>query len=153
MHQSRLAWIATPLDVVKINIDMALSKNTSTASVAAIARDEDGRFMGASMLVLREIIDPEMMESIACREGMTLGSDLARNFRLASDCLNVVKSIQQDDLRIYEQVIREINARKAAFRSLEFVYEHRDSNTDVHRIARSSIHAELERHVWFLNPA
>ena len=110
--------------------------------------------MGASALVLRGIVDPEVMESIACREGMSLASDLrADNFRLASDCLNVVKSIQQDDLRIYEQVIREINARKAAFRSLEFVYEHRDSNTDVHRIARSSIHAELERHVWFLNPA
>jgi len=42
--------------------------------------------------------------------------------------------------------------RKTAFRSVEFVHEHRDSNTDAHRIARSSIHAELGRHVWFLNP-
>jgi hypothetical protein len=64
----------------------------------------------------------------------------------------MVKSIQQGDLRIYGQVIREINARKTAFSNIEFVHEHRDSNTDTHRIARSLIHAEVGRHVWFLNP-
>ena len=95
MHQSRPAWIAAPSGVVKINVDVALSKNTSTASMAAIARYEDGRFMGASTLVLRGIIDMEVMESIACRKGMALASDLrADSFRLASDCLNIVKSIQ-----------------------------------------------------------
>jgi len=36
--------------------------------------------------------------------------------------------------------------RKVAFRSVKFVYEHRDSNTDANRIARTSIHVE------FLNP-
>ena len=142
-----------PSGVVKINVDAALSKNTSMASAATIARDEDGRLMGASALVLRGIVVPEVMESIACREGMALASDLrADNFRLATDCLNVVKSIQQGDLGIYVQVTREINARKTAFRSVEFVHEHRDSNTDAHRIARSSIHAEFGQHVWFLNP-
>ena len=95
MYQSRSTWIAPPLGVVKINIDTALSKNTSTPSVAAIARDGDGQFMGASALVLQEIIGPEVMQSIACREGMALASDLrADSFRLASDCLNIVKSIQ-----------------------------------------------------------
>ena len=84
-----------PSGVVKINIDAALFKNTSTASAAAIARDEDGRFMGASALVLQGIVDPEVVESIACREGMALASNLrADGLRLASDCLNIVKSIQ-----------------------------------------------------------
>ena len=72
--------------------------------------------MGASALVLRGIVDPEVMESIACREGMALAADLrADSFRLASDCLNVVKSIRQGDLGIYRQVIRETNARKTTF--------------------------------------
>ena len=99
----------TPSGVIKINFDAALSKNASMASAAAIARGEDGRLMGASVLVLRGIFDPEVMESIACREGMALAANLrADSFRLASDCLNMVKSIRQGDLRIYEQVIREI---------------------------------------------
>ena len=136
----------TPSGVVKINVDVALSKNTSTASAVAIARDEDDRFMRASALVLRGIVDLEVKQSIACREGMALASDLrADNFRLSSDCLNIVKSIQQGKLVIYGQVIQEINARKIAFRSVEFVHEHRYSNTDAHRIARSLIHAELGR--------
>ena len=133
MYQSRPTWIAPPSGVVKINIDAALSKNTSTTSAAAIARDEDGRFMGASALVLRGIVDPEVMESIACREVMTLASDLrADSFRLASDYLNVVKSIQQGHLVTYGQVIWEINARNTTFRCVEFVHEHRDSNIDTH---------------------
>jgi hypothetical protein len=97
----------TPLSVVKVNVDVALSKNTSIASAAAIVKDEEGRFMGAPALVLQGIIDAKVMESIVCRKGM----DLA----LASDCLNVMKSIQQGDLGIYGQVIRKINARKTAF--------------------------------------
>jgi len=42
--------------------------------------------------------------------------------------------------------------KKIAFKTVEFVHEHRDSNTDAHRIGRSSIHAEVGRRVWFLNP-
>jgi hypothetical protein len=39
-------------------------------------------------------VGPEVMESIACREGMALAIDLrADSFILVSDCLNVVKSI------------------------------------------------------------
>jgi hypothetical protein len=32
--------------------------------------------MGASALVLRGIVDPEVMESITCREGIALAADL-----------------------------------------------------------------------------
>jgi len=53
IRQRRPAWIAPPAGVVKINIDVAISKNDLIASVAAIARDDDGRFLGASPLVLR----------------------------------------------------------------------------------------------------
>ena len=89
--------------------------------------------MRASALVLRGIVDMEVKQSIACREGMALASDLrADSFRLASDCLNVVKSIKQGGLRIYRQVIWEINARNTTFRCVEFVHEHRDSNIDTH---------------------
>ena len=77
--------------------------------------------MGASALVHQRIVDPKVMESIAYREGMALTSNLrVDGLRLASDCLNVVKSI------------REINVRKTTFRCVEFVHEHRDSNTGTH---------------------
>ena len=102
VRERRTASIVPSSGFIKINVNATLSKNVSMASVATIVRDEDGCFMGASALVLRGIVDPEVMESIACREGMALAADLrADSFRLASDCLNVVKSIQQGDLEIY----------------------------------------------------
>ena len=51
----------TPLGVIRIIVDAALSKNVSMASTAAIARDKDGHFTGASALVLQGIVDPEVM--------------------------------------------------------------------------------------------
>lgn len=65
VHEPRPAWIRPLTGVVKINVDAALSKNASIASVAAIARDDDGRFMGTLALVLYGVVDPEVMESIA----------------------------------------------------------------------------------------
>ena len=81
--------------------------------------------MEASALVLQRIVVPEVMESIACIEGMPLASDFrANSFKLASDCLNAVKSIRQGNLEIYGQIIREINVRKTTFISIKFVHEH-----------------------------
>jgi hypothetical protein len=104
-HRS-LAWIAPPAGVVNINVDAALSKNDLKTSAATIVRDENGRFLGASALVLRGILDPEVMESIACREGMSLALDIqVANFRLASDNQNVVKNILQGSRGVYGQIV------------------------------------------------
>ena len=63
-------WIPPPGGIVKINVDAALSKNSRGASAAAVARDASGKFMGASSVVMRGIIDPETMEVLALREGL-----------------------------------------------------------------------------------
>jgi len=65
---------------------------------------------------------------------------LAYSFRLACDCLNVVKSIQ---IEIYGQVILEIIVRKADFRSVEFVQVIRNPADGVCNIYKSSwLHKE-----------
>jgi len=64
--------------------------------VAAIARDGAGIFQGASVLIIQGAIDPELMEAIACREGLALASDLAvRKIRLATDNISVVNNISR----------------------------------------------------------
>ncbi|KAK1608489.1 hypothetical protein QYE76_032162 [Lolium multiflorum] len=85
-------WIPPPPGVAKVNVDAALSKDERLAAVAAVARDVDGHFLGASVLTCRGISDPETMEAVACREGLALASDLnLQRIRLASDCANVVR--------------------------------------------------------------
>jgi hypothetical protein len=49
------------------------------------------------------------MEILACREGLALASDVGlQNFRLAYDCINVVKTIQGGSLGPAGNVIKEI---------------------------------------------
>ena len=63
-------WIPPPHGVAKINVDAAVSKNSKMTSVAAVARDETGLFLGASAVVSQGITDPETMEVLAFREGL-----------------------------------------------------------------------------------
>ena len=87
-------WIPPPQGVLKVNVDAALSKNSDTAAVAAVARDETGMFLGASALVVEGITSPEVAEAMACREGLALASDLdLQKIRIVTECVNVVKSI------------------------------------------------------------
>jgi hypothetical protein len=70
-------WIKPPRGLFeKINVDAAISKNLSMASVATVARDEDDIFLGASTLVLEGRTNAEIAEVVACREGLALASDV-----------------------------------------------------------------------------
>lgn len=107
-------WIPPPLGLVKINIDVATSKNSSKAVVAAIARDAVGNFLGASALVIHGLSDAEIVEAIACREGLALASDLmVQHFRLASDNVNVIRGIKEGEMTAHGHIIREIKVTTA----------------------------------------
>jgi len=95
-------WIPPPLHFAKINMDAAKSKNSSSASVAAVARDISGFFLGASTVVFTGVSDPETLEILACREGLALASDLLiSKARVASDCVNAVNSLQGEGMGQY----------------------------------------------------
>ena len=69
-------------------------KNSKSVAVAAVARDSSGCYLGASTLVFAGVSDPEILEVLACREGLALANDLLiQQARVASDCLNAVRSI------------------------------------------------------------
>jgi len=103
--------------------------------------------------VLKGITEAEIAESLACREGLALASDLLiRRFRLASDCANVVKKLTGDGMASYGQIIREVMAGGRSFEAVEFVHENRQANNDAHLLARSSIYSQMGRYVWFLAP-
>ncbi|XP_039780864.1 uncharacterized protein LOC120648195 [Panicum virgatum] len=146
-------WIPPPLDFVKINVDAATSKNSNQASVAAVARDSSGSFLGASTLVFSGVFDPETLEVLACREGLALASDLLfQKVRVASDCLNAIRSLQEDGMGRYGHITREIKESMTSFLKIDFVHERREFNQEAHKLARSAIYDSVGRHVWFCNP-
>ena len=101
----RPKWLAPAAGCMKINVDAAISKNMS---VAAVAHDQSGKFLGASGVVLEGITNAKTAEAIACREGLALASDLyLQSFRLASDSANVIRSIGEEGMGPYGQVVYE----------------------------------------------
>uniref|UniRef100_A0A0E0K3S1 RNase H type-1 domain-containing protein n=1 Tax=Oryza punctata TaxID=4537 RepID=A0A0E0K3S1_ORYPU len=127
--------IPPPVGLMKINVDATISKNSCIVSVAAVVRDTIGSFF-ESFGVMEGAMEPETMEAMACKEGLSLASDLLlQKFRLASDCINVVRSIQGAGMGPYGHIIQEIKARVAGFQTVEFVHERRRSNGDAHNLA------------------
>jgi hypothetical protein len=55
------SWIPPPYGCAKINVDASTSKNSALASIAAVARDDSGNFMGASAVVVYGITEPEIL--------------------------------------------------------------------------------------------
>lgn len=150
---TRPRWIPPPLGITKVNVDAGLSKNSGICSAAAVAKDGEGRYLGASALVLEGGFDAETVEALACREGLALAADLMlQKIRLATDCIAVVKSVAGGGMGSYGHIVQELKARQQDFTSVEFVHEHWDSNGDAHTIARSSLYKSLGRHTWFLTP-
>jgi hypothetical protein len=103
-----------------------------TISAAAVARDEMGHFLGASALVLEGIDKAEVGEALACREGLAL-------LVLATDCANVVRSIQGHGFGRYETFVLEIKSRRKPLARWSLSHEGRQANFDAHLLARSSV--------------
>lgn len=145
-HGDPPRWIPPPPGLVKINVDAATSKNSRKVVATAIASDVAGNFPGASTRVICGLSDAEIVEAIACKEGLALASDImVQHFKLASDNVNAIRGIKEDGMAAHGHIIREIQARAAYFETSIFVHENRRSNIDAHYIARSAIYSEFGR--------
>jgi ribonuclease HI len=125
---------------VKINVDAAIEKVEVGGAVGAVCRAEDGTFLGASVLKIRGINDPAVLEAIACREAMTLVEDLyERKVMVATDRLSVVNNMEQAYDGPYTMVINEVKARAKTLSEVTFRHENRASNSEAHNLARLAI--------------
>lgn len=77
---------------------------------AAISRDAARNFLRAFALVIRGLLDAEIVEAIACREGLVLMSDLMlQHFKLASDNVNVIRGTKEEELVTHGHIVTKIN--------------------------------------------
>jgi ribonuclease HI len=146
-------WVAPQMGHVKINVDAAVRKHENYGAVAAVCRDGDGAFLGASAQVIRGVSDPAILEAIACREALALACDLSlTHVHVASDCLEVISGLEGENLGRFSSVLKEIKATVAAvFTSVRFTHEKRSSNVEAHGLARSSAYLNTGRHIWLVH--
>ncbi|PNT65128.1 hypothetical protein BRADI_4g37755v3, partial [Brachypodium distachyon] len=126
LHKTRPArpprWIPPPTGLAKIIVDAGISRTGNTSAVAAVCRDEQGVYLGASAVTFDGLNSPEMLEVIACIEALALASDLG-----------------------------EFNLRKDSFDAALLVHEKRDSNVEVHNLAKAVSSLSRGRRLWLLD--
>jgi hypothetical protein len=87
--------VALPDVVRKINVDAAVKKTGKSGAIAAVCRATDGRFLGASAIVINSTDDPAVLEAMARREALSLAADLnIQKMRIISNCLEVVNTLK-----------------------------------------------------------
>ena len=102
-------WSPPPINSVKFNVDGACSRDNMIGSVAVVARDHDGKYIGSAAMVFPGIVDPPTLEALACREALDLADDLGlRRILISSDCKQVVQDITDGSGGRYATVIKEI---------------------------------------------
>ena len=62
--------------------------------------------------------------------------------------MEVVNSLEGDYMGKFSSVIHEIKSRFRDFAEVTYVHERRESNTEAHGLARSSVSRGFGRHVW-----
>ena len=107
----------------------------------------------ASDIHSQGIVDPTTLESLACREALSLASDLALcRVIVATDCKTLVDRIQQGRGGPYGVIIQEIKLIMREFMECSVIFEGRASNYEAHCLARHTLNLHLGRHMWLLNP-
>lgn len=69
-------WLPTEARVSKVNVDGVVSRNGTRGSFTAVARNSLGVYLGSSLVLVEGLRTPEILETMACREGLALAADL-----------------------------------------------------------------------------
>ena len=98
------------------------------------------------------VVDPTMLESLACREALALAADLGlERMIVGSDCKEVVSNIKDANGGKHGHIIREIGMMAAEVQDCSFIFEGRSSNIEAHSLARHALSLSVGRHVWLLH--
>ena len=108
-----------PIGLMKINVDVALAKNSVVVVAATVARDAARKFLGASGVVMEGRMEPKTVEAIACKEGLALASDLVlRDFRLSCDNAEVIRTFEKGPWALMDILFRKLELDHAISISL-----------------------------------
>jgi ribonuclease HI len=139
-------WIRPESGCVKLNVDAVMAKNKPGGAVAIVYRSKAGSFMGASALAIPGISDPTVMETLTCREALSLAQDLQLGrVTVASDCLVVINALKQHFEGSFSMVIKEVQASARCLAEASFKHEYRASYSEAHRLACFTVSCSVGR--------
>ena len=118
-------------------------------AAAAVCRDKDGKYLGASATIFEGLVDAPNLEACACNEALSLAKDLnITHVIIASDCMQVVSDINQGAHSPYSMILDEIRDRVKEFVKVTFRFEVREANFEAHALSKAASSLPEGRHMW-----
>lgn len=137
----------------KIKVYGGLSRNNRRGAAPTGCRDHIGQFLASSAIVFSYIIDPPILEVLACREALGIALHLSLDqVVIACNCKTIVAETKAALEGRYNDVIKEVAARAREFRRCDFIFEGRQMNVDTHNLAIFSTSLNVRHHLWLGMP-
>jgi hypothetical protein len=115
--------------MTKINVNVAVGKNSGCCFVVATAHGNTRLYLGSSVDVFPRKMDTKILEALACQEVVSLAKDIsARVLRVASDSSNVIVNLEQCTTGVYAHIVQEILESAENFKTQAFVHQRRILN-------------------------
>ncbi|XP_058185657.1 uncharacterized protein LOC131302880 [Rhododendron vialii] len=141
-----LVWKIPEEGLIKINVDAAISKATSTIGTGAIARNANGSILGIFTKSYEGLTSPRLAEAMAIRNGMNLGVALnVGRVLIESDAESIVRSCSMSknppsDIAV---LVQDCLALKDSFQLCDFNFVKRDCNRAAHACAKKALSCSL----------
>jgi hypothetical protein len=142
-------WSKPPIEVIKLNSDVAVNRLKKLVGVGIIARDSCGKVLASVCSVQRYIADPSTAEAWGARQGADFGRVMGySNVLLEGDALEVVLALQNDEgASSFGNLVIETKGLLSCFGSGLFQHVGREGNKAAHCLAKYAVVNHLN-HMW-----
>ena len=134
-------WFPPPEGLLMINVDAAIFSESGRAGFGVVMRDHQGLVRAACRGFFNHVHCREVAEAHAVRQVLILAENMGvQMFQVASDCLSVIRKIQQQgmDRSLTGAIVHDIKSRATKFTSCTFRHVVRTCNEAAHVLAKSA---------------
>lgn len=90
-------WRPLDFGFIKLNFDASFTANTNLSIAAVIARNEEGKIMGACSYPYSDAVDAFVAEARACGRALTFAIEMGfRKILIEGDSLSIIKELKKN---------------------------------------------------------
>lgn len=139
MVKVRQGWKKPPVGKVMVNVDAGFDENGGCGSVGSVIRDCSGGFLAAAHSFVLHLVDAQMAEAYALKEGLMLAQRIGCNkLIIQSDCMEVVQIMQDRGFSANSAapIYDECNIMWSGFQEISIEHCSREANQVAHSLAQ-----------------
>ncbi|KAK5792370.1 hypothetical protein PVK06_033484 [Gossypium arboreum] len=135
-------WSPPDLGFIKLNFDATFQSDTRTSTTAVLARDYEGKIVGAETYLFTDIVDAFVAEVRACERALIFALRMGlRRLIVEGDSLTIMKKLKakDKDKSILKTIIHHIRTLENYFEEVCYLFVTRLSNRAAHTLAMESM--------------